>query len=113
MHRVGGGLQLARRTASYRLVPPGTAWYRINFFLRAFRTAKATDGEGAKIVCRDLQGSTISHDFSARPRGGFCLMRLNSNRLRIILERVLQGVDFSPVTSVIHDFSPHFSAITV
>jgi hypothetical protein len=27
--------QRASRTASYRLVPLGIAWYRINFFLRA------------------------------------------------------------------------------
>jgi hypothetical protein len=32
--------KIAGRTASYRLVPLGTAWYRINFFLRAQNRGK-------------------------------------------------------------------------
>jgi hypothetical protein len=57
------GLALASRTASYRLVPPGTAWYRIKFFAGAACThywIAEHDPYLSAVICMEPGYFTIS-----------------------------------------------------
>ena len=62
----GWGGKSTGRTASYRLVPLGTAWYRINFFLSVKRDEKnAAAACSSGLRRRNLWGCRKKSDYVA------------------------------------------------